>query len=76
MAQKNLIKVLTNQAFSDIEIRTIQMLGDDYTRREIAETFKQSPRTVEARIYKLKGDLKFRTEVGLVMFFYRNGLIK
>ena len=58
------------------EIELVQMLADDYTPKEISLKLKQSARTVEGKIQVLRKTFECKSVRGLIVLFFREGLIK
>jgi DNA-binding NarL/FixJ family response regulator len=62
--------------FNEREIQIIQLLADEKTNKEIAETVFLSVRTIEGLRLKLLERANVKNSVGLVIYAYKRGLIK
>ena len=62
--------------FSEKEMRILQLIADDKTTEEIAESIFLSPRTVETIRQQMKQKAGVKTIAGLVMYATRNKLLE
>jgi len=72
---KKIVKYLIGKS-ERTDISIVQMLADDLTPKEIAGKIFLSVRTVETRIFKLRQTFECRSVRGLIVLFFREGLIK
>ena len=70
------IDVVYKKQPTDREIELVQLLANEYTVKDIAEMKEKKDRTMEYEVDMLKRAFGCRTTIGLVVLFYRNGLIK
>jgi len=61
---------------NDKEIVILQLMCEEKTTREIAETVNLSPRTIEAIRDKLKAKTGTKSTAGLIMYAVKNKLLK
>jgi DNA-binding CsgD family transcriptional regulator len=76
MAIKENGGLVLQKKVAESDIVLAQMLADECSPKEIAAKLKISHRTVEKRIYTLKNAYGCRGRAGLLVLFFRNGLIK
>jgi two-component system response regulator NreC len=69
-SEKHVVEELTSR-----EIEILRYLARGYTNRQIADTLKLSPRTVEGHRANLSGKLGLHSRVELVTFAEENGLL-
>lgn len=62
--------------FTEKEMRILQLIADDKTTEEIAESVFLSPRTVETIRQQMKQKAGVKTIAGLVMYATRNKLLE
>jgi DNA-binding CsgD family transcriptional regulator len=62
--------------FTEKEMRILQLIADDKTTEEIAESVFLSPRTVETIRQQMKLKAGVKTIAGLVMYATRNKLLE
>ena len=65
-----------NVRFTEKEMRILQLIADDKTTEEIAESVFLSPRTVETIRQQMKLKAGVKTIAGLVMYATRNKLLE
>ena len=58
------------------DVDMMQLIANQTSREDIGKVFGVKKRTVEDRIYNLCGAIGCRSEVGVLVLFFRNGLIK
>lgn len=67
---------MEGQGISKKEIELVQLIADGVTTKDIAKLKGISPRTIEAKTYLLRVKFNLRTNIGLIVLFFRKGLIK
>ena len=61
---------------TDLDVLLVQLLADDFTREEISKIRGVSAAAIDAHVYRLIRKVGCKRVPGLVVAFFRNGLIK
>lgn len=75
ISDKKILKYILERV-EDTEIRLVQALADDISRKEIAENMGISVRTVELYFFNLRKKFECKKESALITIFFRAKLIK
>ncbi len=74
--EKTIVRKEEVIAISPREIETIQLIANEKSREDIADSRGLTKRTIEAEIYKIMTKVGTKTQEGTIALFFRNGLIK